>query len=327
MNYTIPSKLQSGDTVMVVAPARSLGIVSQETRDIANQRFAELGLRVVFGRHVEECDVFFSSSIEGRIEDLHEGFSNPEIKAIFTAIGGFSSNQLLSHIDWQLIKNNPKIFCGYSDITALNNTILTKSGLITYSGPHYSSFGEKLYFDYSLEYLKKCLFEEELLQLTPSDTWTDDPWYKNQDDRHPLSTDGYTVLHEGTAEGIIIGGNLCTLNLLQGTEYSPNLSGSILFLEDDSQSDNVTFDRDLQSLIHQPSFSEVQGLVIGRFQKASGISLEQLQYIIDTKKELRNLPIIVNADFGHTSPRFTYPIGGQARIFAGTTPSITITTH
>ena len=99
---------------------------------------------------------FTSSSIESRIEDFTYAFSDTNVKAIFTAIGGVNSNQLLKYIDWELIKNNPKIFCGFSDITALNNSIFTKTGLVTYSGPFITStFGQKLHFDDTLDYIKK----------------------------------------------------------------------------------------------------------------------------------------------------------------------------
>jgi muramoyltetrapeptide carboxypeptidase LdcA involved in peptidoglycan recycling len=96
----------------------------------------------------------------------------------------------------------------------------------------------------------------------------------------------------------------------------PDLENSILFLEDDSEVNVRTFDRDLQSLIHQPGFSGVKGLVIGRFEKASHISDEEMRYVIQTKEELRNMPIVVNADFGHTTPIFTFPIGGRCDLEA-----------
>ncbi len=137
-----PSKLQRGDTIAIIAPSRSFSILSSSCIEIANQRFQKLGLQVVFGKYIQEIDAFASSSIESRIADLHWAFSDPSIKAIFTVLGGFNSNQLLPYIDWDLIKNNPKILCGYSDITALQNAIFANTGLVTYSGPHYSSFGQ-----------------------------------------------------------------------------------------------------------------------------------------------------------------------------------------
>ncbi|MEK7173424.1 MAG: S66 peptidase family protein [Patescibacteria group bacterium] len=311
-----PKKLVAGDEVRVIAPSRSLAIVSVENRKIANNRFAGLGLKLSFGKHVEENDDFFSSSIQSRVEDFHEVFSDKNVKAVITVIGGFNCNQLLRYLDWDLIKNNPKIFCGFSDITALNNAILAKTGLVSYSGPHYSSFGQELYFDYSLAYFKKCLFSEDSFAINPSDKWSDDAWYKNQKERNLIGNDGFLIINEGEASGAVIGGNLGTLNLLQGAEYFPSLANSVLFIEDDDESLPYTFDRDLQSLTHLPDFKEVKGMVIGRFQKASKITNELLIKIIKSKKELDNMPIIANVDFGHTDPKITFPVGGEVNLVA-----------
>lgn len=316
MNKIFPTKLKSGDEVRIVAPSRSLAIISKEVRRIANDRFSALGLKLSFGKHVEEKDDFASSSIKSRIEDLHDAFLDKNVKAIITAIGGFNSNQLLRYLDWDLIKNNPKIFCGYSDITALNNAIFAKTGLVSYSGPHYSTFGQELYFDYTLEYFKKCLLSENPFEILPSEEWSDDEWYKNQKERNLIKNDGFLVINEGLASGTIIGANLCTLNLLQGTEYFPELKNSVLFIEDDYESLPHTFDRDLQSLIHLPDFSGVEGIVIGRFQKASKMTDDLLIKIIKTKKELDNLPVIANVDFGHTDPKITFPVGGEVNLVA-----------
>jgi len=314
MKKVFPQKLKRGDEVRVIVSSRSFSLLSEETKNIANQRFYELGLKVSFGKHISENDEFLSSSIESRVEDLHEAFLDKNVKAIFTVLGGFNANQLLRHIDWNIIKNNPKIFCGFSDVTILNNSIYHKTGLVNYYGPHYSTFGQKLCFDYTLDYFKKCLLSEEEFLILPSDNWSDDVWYTNQEDRNFIKNNGFLVINEGEASGIILGGNLCTLNLLQGTEYFPDLSNSILFIEDDELSNPVTFDRDLQSLIHQPNFSKVKGLVIGRFQKISDVSNDKLIKIIKNKKELDNIPVVANVDFGHTDPKITFPIGGEAKI-------------
>src|SRR3990167_2412519 len=207
MEKIYPSKLKAGDEVRIIAPARSMSLISKESREIANKRFTDMGLKLTFGKHIEESDDFVSSSIESRIKDLHEAFLDKNVKAVSTVIGGFNSNQLLKYIDWDLIKNNPKILCGFSDITALNNAILAKTGLVTYSGPHYSTFGQKLYFDYTLDYFKKCLFSDESFNVEPSDSWSDDHWYKNQDDRKLIPNEGWLTINEGKAGGTILGAN------------------------------------------------------------------------------------------------------------------------
>jgi len=328
MKKIFPAKLKKGDEVRVVAPSRSLAIISQETRKIAQSRFEQLGLKLTFSRHVKEIDEFNSSSIKSRVDDLHQAFSDKNIKAVITVIGGFNSNQLLQYLDWKIIKNNPKIFCGFSDITVLSTAIYAKTGLVTYSGPHYSTFGQKLYFDYTLEYFKKCLMDDRSFEVKSSENWSDDSWWENQDQRNLINNSGYYVINQGKAEGTIIGGNLCTLNLLKATEYFPSLKDSILFLEDDYSSLPHDFDRNLQSLIHLPDSKGVRGIVIGRFQKASKITKELLIKIIKTKKELNQIPVIADVDFGHTDPKITFPIGGTVTIIASTNnPQIVIKNH
>ncbi len=319
MKKIYPKKLQKGDEIRVIAPSCSISIISPVNREIANKRLEDLGFKVTFGKHVSEIDEFRSSLIKSRIVDLHRAFLDPKVKAVFVVIGGFNCNQLLKYINWDIIKNNPKIFIGYSDTTALQDAIFTKTGLVTYSGPAWSTFGQKLYFDYTLDYFKKCLMSDDAFTIKNSETWSDDLWYKNQDKRELVKNDGWLVINggkanRGKASGMILGANLCTLNLLQGTEYFPDMNNSILFLEDDSESRDVSFDRDLQSLIHQPSFKGVKGLVIGRFQNASNMTNEKLVKIIKSKIELKNIPIIANVDFGHTSPMITFPIGGEVSI-------------
>ncbi len=312
----VPPKLKSGDEVGVIAPSRSMAMISGSVREIANQRFRKLGLQLSFGTHVEESDAFASTSIDSRIADLHAAFEDPNIQGILTVIGGFNSNQLLRQLDWELIRNNPKVFCGFSDITALGNAIFTKTGLVTYSGPHYSTFGQQHHFDYTLAGFQQCLMRSEPFMVNPSSNWSDDEWYLDQDNRKLIPNDGVIVIHEGEATGTLLGGNLCTLNLLQGTEYMPDLNDTVLFIEDDLESNPHEFDRDLQSLIHHKGFDGVRGIVIGRFQQSSEVSTELLTQIIRTKQELTGIPVIADVDFGHTDPKITFPIGGTASLSA-----------
>src|SRR5699024_2083738 len=152
------------------------------------------------------------------------------VKAILTVIGGYNVNQILDYIDYDLIKENPKIICGFSDITALTNAIYAKAGMITYSGPHFSSFGMKKGFEYTEKYFKKMLMQSESIEIESSNEWSNDSWFKNQENRTFIKNVGMKIINEGEAEGKIIGGNLCTLNLLQGTEYMPDLEETILFI-------------------------------------------------------------------------------------------------
>lgn len=328
MQPIYPEKLKIGDQVRVIAPSKSMNAVSNTNKTIATKALENLGLHVTFGRHVGEHDLMRSSSIQSRLADLHEAFADKNVKAVLTSLGGYNSNQLLSLIDYNLIRENPKIFCGFSDITALGNAIYHKAALITYSGVHFSSFAMQRGFDYSLKHFKKIFFEHGEISLASSKEWSDDAWYLDQENRifHPNS--GYKVINPGHATGKIIGGNLGTLQLLRGTPYMPALEDTILFLEEVSNfngTDIYEFDRNLQSLIHDPDFPKVQAIVIGRFENKFGMSDEKLHHILSTKHDLKPIPIIANADFGHTTPIFTFPIGGNCHLKANTSGSVTLT--
>jgi len=289
-------------------------MISGATRSLCGERFDALGLALSFGDHVEEMDQFVSATIEHRAADLHAAFTDSEVDAILTVIGGFNSNQLLPYLDWELIAANPKILCGYSDITALACAIYAKTGLVTYSGPHYSTFGMRDHFDQTLDWFRDALFVGGEQEIAAAATWSDDEWYLDDPVRDILTNEGHWVLQPGEANGTLVGGNQCTLNLLQGTQYMPDLADTVLFLEDDFEADPHTFDRDLTSLTQQPGFDGVQGLLIGRFQKSVEMTRGKLQAIVDSKRELHGIPVIANVDFGHTDPLMTIPIGGAAQI-------------
>ena len=322
---TVPRKLHRGDTIRVVAPARSRQFVGEhDYSGVIDARFAALGLRLTFADHVDERDDFESSPVASRVSDLHAAFADPQVAGILTVIGGFNSNELLPHLDWDLIAANPKIFCGYSDITAVQNAILARAGLVTYSGPHWSSFGMRDHFEQTQRWFAQALFDEGPIDLHPAQAWTDDQWFLDQDNRTVHPGQGWWPLRPGQATGRIIGGNLGTLNLLQGTGYMPSLGGALLMIEDDATSDADTFARNLTSLLQLPDAIGVQGLVIGRFQQASGVTRSLLEQIIARQDRLEGLPVLGNVDFGHTNPLATFPIGGQAALTVGTASSLRI---
>ena len=170
----MPDRLKPGDEVRVIAPARS----ASDIVDRAKAALESLGLKVTFSKNA------FSQSQRGcptddeKVEDLHEAFMDENVKCILAAIGGFNSNQLLGKIDWQIIKDNPKIFGGFSDITVLNHAILAKTGLVTYAMPNFYCFGLPPEADYSLEYFRRCLFLDQPAELVvqQSETFYDLPW-------------------------------------------------------------------------------------------------------------------------------------------------------
>ena len=197
-------KLNQGDEIRVIAPSRSLSYVWEEKSNKALFCLEQQGFHVSFSKHSREIDDWNSSSIQSRVDDIHEAFLDNNVKAILTAIGGFNVNQILEHIDYEIIRQHPKILCGYSDITALLNAVYAKTGLITYHGAHFSTFGFEIEPEYTQKAFFDCVMDNDSLTLKPSQNAKE-----------------YTIIQQGVCEGTIIGGNLCTLNLLQGTQFMP----------------------------------------------------------------------------------------------------------
>jgi len=298
----IANKLSIGDEIRVIAPSRSLSVIRQEVFDKAIEFLSNKGFIISFSKNSREIDEANSSSVQSRVEDLHDAFLDKNVKAILTCIGGFNVNQILEYIDYSLIEKNPKILCGFSDITALLNSIYAKTGLVTYHGPHFSSFGFNKEIDYTNDYFEKCLLRNEAFFIKPSQQAKE-----------------YYVIQEGSCEGEIVGGNLCTLNLLQGTVFMPDLKNKILFLEDDNIVGDYfafEFERNLQSLIQTVGFDGVKGIVLGRFEDSCKMDIHAIKRIISTKNKLKNIPIVSKVDFGHVLPFTTFPIGGVIKIEA-----------
>lgn len=312
----VPTKLDPGDNVGVISPSRSLSIISREVSNIAILEFQKLRLKVHFADNSKLGERYEIDSIKKRLLDIHNMFTNKKIKAIFTSIGGYHSIQLLKHIDWNIIKNNPKIFCGYSDTSVLQNAIYTKTGMITYSGPHFSTFGQKHGTEYTKRYFQECCFNFDPYSISSSSKWSDDMWWSDQDNREFITNSGPVIVNEGFAEGTSLGGNLEGLLSLSGTEFFPSLKNAILFIELTENYDLAKFDAILQSLTLQSEFGLVKGLLIGRFQKHSNILVPDIIKVINAQKDLKKIPVVINLDFGHTQPLFTFPIGGEVRIMA-----------
>ena len=297
----IASKLNPGDEVRVIAPSRSQAIVWPKAHHQAVDFWRKNDFNLTYSKNCRELDKYQSSSIASRVEDLHEAFLDPNVKMVITSVGGFNSNQLLRHLDFELIAKNPKILCGYSDITVLLNAIYAKTGLVTYHGPHYSTFGFDGEPDYTRQAFFDCLMNDAPINVTPSE-----------------SASQYFTIQEGVCEGTIIGGNLCTLNLLQGTPYMPDIRNKVLFLEDDNimgEYFSYEFDRNLESLLQIEGADTIKGIVFGRFEESCGLTVERITDIVRNKVP-SNVPVVFGVDFGHVFPIITFPIGGTVSIQA-----------
>ena len=313
-------KLKKGDEIRIIAPSKSMKALTEDQIAEAKLKIENMGFKVTYGKHVFESDKFYEcASIESRIEDLYDAINDKKVKCILAARGGYNVNQLLDKIDYELIKKNPKIICGFSDITALLNAIYAKTNIETFCGPIFSNFGMKLGFDYTENYFKKIFLCDEKIEIISSDNFSDDSWYRDQENRSFIKNEGMRIVNEGKAFGTIIGGNLCTFNLLQGTQYMPSLENAILFLEDDNASGKnflLEFDRNLESLIQTNAFKGVKAIIIGRAQLKSEMTNKKWEIMLKSKEKLKGIPIIINADFGHTTPIFTFPIGGKCCVEA-----------
>ena len=325
----IPDKLKPGDEVRIVAPARSASDIDERVLDRAKAALESLGLKVTFSKNAFSRNQRGCPTDDEKVEDLHAAFMDENVKCILAAIGGFNSNQMLGKINWQIIKDNPKVFGGFSDITVLNHAILAKTGLVTYAMPNFYCFGLPPENSYSLEYFQRCLFADQPAELVvqQSETFYDLPWnYDETSPRQALENDGSRVVQSGSAEGVMIGGNLCSLNLLNGTEYFPKIEGDVILCIEDDSYDSITetFERHVQALMQQPFFRQVKAILVGRFQGESRATDDMISDIILSKNIDSKISVIVNLDFGHTDPKFTYPVGGTCKVVAGDGTKIVI---
>ena len=312
-------KICKNDVIQVISPSGTLNLKSDVFK-IAEDNFQELfGVKIEYSRNSGKPDLYGSSSLKKRLDDLHNTFKNKKVKGIICLTGGYNANDLLKYIDWKIIKNNPKPIIGSSDITVLINSIYSKTGLISYFGPNYFKFGMEIGLNYTLDYFKKCLICNDEYIISSSKDWSSDKWYRDQKNRNFYKNKGMVTINEGGAKGVLIGGNLCSLNLLQGTEFMPSLKNSILLIEDDDLAGEDCFgefNRNLQSLLHLPEARFIKGVLLGRFQPNSKMDIKKIKYIINSKKELKNIPVIADVDFGHTDPMLTLPIGGTVEMIA-----------
>lgn len=297
----IPPKLNKGDEIRIIAPSRSLARVRNDVLKCALAYLEENGFKVTFSKNCREMNSFSSSAVASRVMDLHEAFADQNVKAVMACIGGFNVNQILPHIDYKLIAANPKILCGYSDITALLNAVYARTGLVTYHAPHLAALGFLREREYTHKCFVDCLMSDAPISIEPSET-----------------AGSYLVLQEGACEGEIVGGNLCTLNLLQGTRYMPDLRDKVLFIEDDNIMGDYfpyEFDRNLQSLLQVSGAESVRGIVFGRFEESCKMTEETIRTILRGKVS-EEIPVIFGVDFGHVFPMISFPIGGRVQLSA-----------
>lgn len=316
--------LQSGDEIRIVAPSSAWNTERTKQYERAKKNLEKLGFKATYGKYLEPATHLDTVDTKLRAKDIHDAYRDSSVKALMALNGGWLANSLLPYLNWDLIKANPKPFIGYSDITVLLNAIYTKTGNVGYLGPNLGTFGIKHGAEYTAENLRNALCGNNRTEvLLPSQKWGEGKKHKQH------ITQPWEVIQPGSAEGTLIGGNIATLYLLQGTDYYPLFKeDTVLALEDDDEAGEYTtreFDRRLESILQQPNARKhVKAIVIGRFQSASHVTMEDIRQIIHSKN-LKDIPVVANVDFGHTQPLLTLPIGGKIAVSATTKNTVNLT--
>ena len=319
----MPATLNAGDEIRVVAPSGAWQPRRRATYDRAKQRLEALGLMVTYGQNIQAQERFRTGPVAERLADLHDAYHDPKVKLVMALHGGWSANALLPGMDWQLIAANPKPLIGFSDITVLVNALYARTGVTQYLGPTYSALGGRAAVDYTLDSFKNVLFGTGPLQLRRSRGW------QRERGSSPAKTRPWKVLQPGTGQGVLLGGNLGTFYLLQGTPYLPAFTQpTILAVEDDDEAGRhnaVEFDRRFESLLQLPGVRKnLRGVLIGRFQPSSRVTMPDVAHIV-RRLQLQGVPVIADMDFGHTVPLLTLPIGGTVQITtAGNRPCVNL---
>ncbi len=298
----IPNKLVKGDTIGVTAPSGP--IIGNKVFELlrAKQIVENTGFKVEFSKNIFSNTNGYSSSAKEKAQDINEMFMNKDIKMIWFAKGGNNSNTIFEYLDYELIKNNPKIICGYSDITSIANIIHEKTGLITFSGTNFKTIATDE-TDYS--------YKEALKRFVDAST------------ELGRKEDKYITIKEGTAQGRLIGGNLNLFHDLILGEYKVNVKDKILFLEELSlESEPAMVSHYLAHMKQNNVFNQIKGLWIGNYEDESKISLEQI--VLDTIGDEYNFPIIKSNNFGHCDKKTVIPIGIMAKIDTNETRKITL---
>ena len=280
------------------------------------------GIRVIDGTLYGKQDHYRSGSIKERAEEFNNLLYNDDVQILMAAIGGNNTNSILPYIDYDYLKNHPKIIIGYSDTTALLLGIYAKTGLVTFYGPALaSSFGEfPPFVDMTFDYFKSIILDEIILhhdyKMPPF--WTDEfiSWCE-QDSGKEEYPNAWVTVKGGSTVGRLIGGNLNTMGGFFGTEYMPEISkGDILFIED-SLKDAATVERSFSMLKIAGVFDKIGGLILGKHEKFDDCGTGRKPYEILTEVlGDYDFPFLADFDCCHTHPMFTLPIGCKVELDA-----------
>ena len=316
MKKLTPLGLKFGDSIGIFTPSTPAYIFSEEKFQLGIKVIEELGFKVKLGFLTEKrhSEGYRSGSGKDRADEFMSLYKDPKIKCLISTIGGMNSNSMIPYLDFEYIKNNPKIICGYSDVTSLHLSILHYSGLRTFYGPALMSwfsewpFGETETMTSFLNAVSTETSYPRLLEPFPMWSnhmreWGDESWKLVQ--RKWTDNEGWRVLNPGQVKGEIIICNLNTLVSAAGTEYFPNLENRILLIEE-MAAPFSRVERNLTQLKLMGIFDKISGLIIGKPEMPNSenapFSLDELTMEIIGDK---SFPIVSQFDISHTCPMHT----------------------
>jgi len=296
-----PKRLAKGDTVAVIAPSSG---VAPEAFEKAVQNLSDLGFKTKTGKSARARTGFLAGTDRQRLDDLHQAFGDAEIKAVWCVRGGYGVSRFLPDLDFNLIKKNPKIFIGYSDITALHTAIHQNTGLVTFHGPVAAS----TYSDYVKNHVVNVLMNPSApykIELSPANVAKESNLFKTE------------VITRGKCRGELIGGNLSLLTALAGTPFAlRNMKGKLLFIEDVGEQP-YRIDRMLTQLRQTIDLRQLAGIALGIFEDCNPKDATASQSLIEVLKDRLgdlSIPVIYGLSFGHIRDQFTLPIGIEAEL-------------
>lgn len=322
---TKPPRVRPGDTVAVVSP--SFGAVGRWPHRVERGRayLESLGLDVRLMPNAARSESWVSAPAEARAADIHEAFLDERVAVVLAGIGGNHSNQLLPHLDYDLIGAHPKVFQGYSDVTVLHWALAKQAGLSTFHGPalvlELGEFPEVL--PYTDRFLRAAWFGEEPIAYAAAETWTDEllDWNEKLDLTRPRElreSEGWIAVRGGAAAGPLLGGCLETVCWhLKGSAAWVDPAGTILFLETSEEAPSPAHvDGYLTDLEQLGVFDAAAGLVFGRPYGYTADDAKLLWDVVAQRTEPSAIPVLANVDLGHADPMLTLPIGCPARLDA-----------
>ncbi len=337
MDTIVPKALKKGDKIAFISPSARLNDILPTPLARGKACLESLGFRVqiIFS---SQATATIAESIRVRCEEIHAAFRDSTIAAIICTIGGAHANELLPFLDYSLIRSNPKIFIGYSDTTFLHYAIQSRTGLRTFYGPSvltdFSDFPKPMQFtiDHFLRVLTEAGMPVGPLPRSPiCSREHSDFLFRNEmldKPREIVDSPSWRWLRRGRATGHLYGGTVTCVVRLQGTHYAPvSWKNKILFLES-AMGDNIQlpysvsqFRNNLVDLALSGILHEIRGLVVGRGYKYDAHMQDELASVIEEvfdvivgRSREEQLPILMNVDFGHTSPFLTLPINALVRL-------------